>query len=487
MANTMNAKQVMDIRATKGITTAQSNEHFRRWTKKGWQRALEVGNYDPTRTRLNFEVTKGGKIVPVDKNLSLPQRMAASLAARGIADPNEGKAEPYYRTVVNIIFGGSNERMNELAFGSQEVDFNKDADNSHIERCRDIEGWARDIYSFVSEKYGEENIVAFVVHLDEKNPHVHCTLLPIQDKKFAYKKLFAGKDKYEFSARMKQLHSELAEVNRKWGLVRGTSITETGAKHRSTEEYRRFLSEQCSSIEQEIVQHQKALAALQAEIRLAERRVKGLTTMVDNLRRQKADKEAQLSALNRSIKDKEGDMDAARQAKETLEREISAIEGKLADKQMKLDEAEQKLSTLQEDMNAVSQRKEELKAEAGRYADDVQSKAINLLTNVFMEQVIKDFPQQLDRLSSDNRQIFEGSFLQTIADRGTDVMQCAVLLFLGMVDEATTFAANRGGGGGGNSSGWGRDDDEDYRQWARRCMMMASRMMRPATGKKPKR
>lgn len=30
-------------------------------------------------------------------------------------------------------------------------------------------------------KYGEENIAAFIVHCDELNPHIHCTLLPIKD------------------------------------------------------------------------------------------------------------------------------------------------------------------------------------------------------------------------------------------------------------------------------------------------------------------
>ena len=38
------------------------------------------------------------------------------------------------------------------------------------------------------------------------------TDIRIKDGKFAYKQIFAGKDKYEFSARMKALHSEFAEV-----------------------------------------------------------------------------------------------------------------------------------------------------------------------------------------------------------------------------------------------------------------------------------
>ena len=189
------AKQVIDIHVSKGMTEAQSNEHKRNWTDKGWQNALSKGNYDPSRERLNFELVKGGVVKPVDKSLSIPERIAKILQERGIKDPNAGLSEPKFRTVVNFIFGGSRERMHEIAFGSQKVNLDKVADNSHIIRTEKNENWAKDVYDFVCKKYGEENIAAFVVHLDEMNPHVHCTLLPIQDGKFAYKRIFAGKDK----------------------------------------------------------------------------------------------------------------------------------------------------------------------------------------------------------------------------------------------------------------------------------------------------
>lgn len=86
---------------------------------------MTKGNYDPTRKHLNFEVVPGGKIRPVDTSRNIPERMADILRFRGIKDPNEGLPEPKYRTVVNIIFGGSRERMQELAFGSQKVDYEK--------------------------------------------------------------------------------------------------------------------------------------------------------------------------------------------------------------------------------------------------------------------------------------------------------------------------------------------------------------------------
>ena len=43
-------------------------------------------------------------------------------------------------------------------------------------------------------------------------------------------------------------------------------------------------------------------------------------------------------------------------------------------------------------------------------------------------------------------------------------MHCATMLFLGMVDDATTFAESHGGGGGGSDLKWGRDEDEAPRE-----------------------
>ena len=328
------AKQVLDVRVSKGITTSQSNEHQRRWTEKGWEQALEKGNYDPSREHLNFEIVSG-KVRPVDKSRSIPERMAEILDRRGIKDPNEGLDEPKYRTVVNIIFGGSRDRMRELAFGSQKVNFDKGADNSDVERKRDIERWAKDVYAFVSGRYGEQNIAAFIVHLDEINPHVHCTLLPIKDGRFAYKEIFAGKDKYEFSQRMKQLHTDFfTEVNTKWGMSRGRSVSETGARHLTTEEYRRMLSEECTTFEENIDRHRKVLFSIQSDIRLAERRVKGLTTMVDNLEKSKAEKQAQLSAAERDLAANSDDAAELEMLIESLQKELQGIDRQLADKQV---------------------------------------------------------------------------------------------------------------------------------------------------------
>lgn len=482
------AKQVIDFRASKGFTKAQSDEHLRVRSAKSLQHALATGNYDLTREHLNFEIVKGGKIQPVDKSKSIPQRIVENLAARGIKDPNEGLSEPRFRTVVNFILGGSRERMLELAFGDQTVDVAKGADNSHLKRCRDIEQWAKDMYYFVSDRYGEENIAAFVVHLDELNPHVHLTLLPIdKDGRFAYKKIFAGKDKFEFKARTLAMHDAFAKINEKWGLERGTSITETGARHRSTEEYRRMLDEECSTLEEKVANHRKVLSGLQAEISLAERRVKGLTSMVANLEREREDIEHELDSMASGMLDNpHGNLSNEEKIK-ALREKLADIDTKLADKKQKLSEAEDKLADLKREAADVQERTEELKLEASHAATSVQERIRDEVTKALYENVVSDFRLRLPQMTDDVQLQFDDSLLMDVAERGNHIVSCAMMLFAGYVDEATQFAKGHGGGGSGPSTGWGRDPKDDDREWAHRCAMMATKMMRSGSGRKMKR
>lgn len=44
-----NAKQVLDVQVSKGITAAQGNEHLRNRSEEAEKYAMSKGNYDPTR------------------------------------------------------------------------------------------------------------------------------------------------------------------------------------------------------------------------------------------------------------------------------------------------------------------------------------------------------------------------------------------------------------------------------------------------------
>ncbi len=480
------ARQVLDFHASAGITSNQSNEHQRRWSERSWNVAIKGGNYDRTRERLNFEIAKGGVVQPIDKTKSIPQRIKETLAARGIVDPNEelkrkGK-EPNRRTVVNIIFGGSREQMHRLAFGNQEVDLTHGADNSHITRCSDIEEWAKDVYKFACDKWGEDNIAGFYVHLDEKNPHIHCTLLPITARnKFSFKELFAGKDKIEFKERTLQLHNELAVVNERWGLGRGRSIMETGARHRSTEEYRRELRQQCDALEIEIGDKHETLRELYAYIRKAEKRCKGLSTMVRNLETRETELNAQLAQLEADLSSGAGDAADIRRRIADFENKLRVTTSSLADKKLKLKNADRQLARLQSELQSVNEQKANAQTQYREFTADNQAQIRMRLTDAIFGKAVLDIRSLLSAMTPEQKAVFDDEFLMALSEKPTEILKCAMYLFAGYVDGAIQFAKGSGGGGSGSELPWGRDPNEDDRHFAYRCMMRAHRMLCPAT------
>jgi hypothetical protein len=486
MANS--PKQVMDIRVQKGFNASEGNEHQRNWNDKKWSRVTSYGNYDRTRDKLNFEIVKG-KLHPIDKTKSIPERIKASLISRGIKDPNEGLAEPKFRTVVNFIFGGSRDRMREIAFGDQKIDYAKDADNSNIERKPEIEQWAMDVYNFVARKWGEENIASFVVHLDETSPHCHCTLLPIQDNKFAYKKMFAGANLYDYKDKMRQLHDEFAEITEKWGFTRGDNIAETGAKHRTTEEYRRALSHECTEMEQQISENKSLLFQLRNEVAHAEKRVKGLNTMIANLEHRKAELEDEMTEIAEQIKSGQSDNAELQTKFNKLSAEYQKTLTSLDDKRSKLATANRTLEDLRS-LEAESQEKAEYYQKqsetyrdlAKQYSRQTFEGVQSRFAELALSNALSDIKTSVPLSSLDVE-----SPLYDLAVHGNKFIQCATALFFGYVDGATTIAENSGGGGPTSSSPWGRDEDEDDRKFMMRCLAQASQMMRPRSGKSVKR
>lgn len=480
------AKQVIDFHASAGMSANQSNEHQRRWSDRSWNVAVRGGNYDRTRAHLNFEIARGGVVQPIDQSKSIPRRIRETLAERGIVDPNEemkrkGKV-PNRRTVVNIIFGGSRDQMHRLAFGNQTVYLEHGADNSNITRCKDIEEWAKDIYRFACEKWGEDNIVGFYVHLDEKNPHIHCTLLPITLRnKFSFKELFAGKDKIEFKERTLRLHNELAVVNEKWGLGRGQSIMETGARHRTSEEYRRELRQQCDNLETEISEKHETLNELYADIRKAEKRCKGLNTMISNLETREADLNDQIDRLESDLETGNGDAEELRQRIADLKGELRTTESSLEDKRQKLKTADKQLKDLKEELESVNEKRESAQRAYHDFTEKNQEQMRMRLTDAVFGRSVVDMRSLLAAMTPEQKAEFDGEFLMAMAEKPNEILKCAMYLFMGYLDGAIQFAKGSGGGGSSSDLPWGRDPNEDDRRFAYRCMMQAHKMLRPAT------
>lgn len=209
--------QVFHQQAVKSFSAGEDNEHQRRWTESQWEAKAsnKKFNYDKSRAHLNFEIVKGSKIVPLGSSKPILERFQDRLEATGAEDPNKGLETPKYRIACNMIFSGDADRMREMAFGDQNVERAKGADNSHVKRKAEIELWAKDIYKAVADAWGEDNIIDFSVHLDESSPHIHCLVTPImydekkQKMRIKYRDTFGGD-----ANKLDAIHDYLAEVNK---------------------------------------------------------------------------------------------------------------------------------------------------------------------------------------------------------------------------------------------------------------------------------
>lgn len=102
-----------------------------------------------------------------------------------------------------------------------------------------------DCYQFFAERYGEENIIAAVVHTDETTPHMHLNLMPVTlDGRLCSKDLF---DKLQ----LRQLQTDFYNaVGKRYGLQRGKEGSQ--AKHLSTAEFKaKKIIEQAEAIWEE--------------------------------------------------------------------------------------------------------------------------------------------------------------------------------------------------------------------------------------------
>ena len=102
-----------------------------------------------------------------------------------------------------------------------------------------------DCHKFFAERYGEENIIAAVVHNDETTPHMHLNLMPVtKDGRLCSKQLF---DKPQ----LQQLQTDFYEsVGKRWGLQRGKEGSQK--KHLSTAEFKaKKIIERAEAIREE--------------------------------------------------------------------------------------------------------------------------------------------------------------------------------------------------------------------------------------------
>ena len=159
-------------------------------------------------------------------------------------------------------------------------------DMKRMEEDGRLDGWCSDNLKWLRETYGERNLVSAVLHMDEKTPHIHATIVPIVtgERRKARQDKQNGKKKYrkkntqdvrlcadDVMARHKLKHYQdtYAQAMSKYGLQRG--VDGSLAKHIPTSQYYKELVERQDSLQENI----ENLLGLEEEAQKKLKKVKG--------------------------------------------------------------------------------------------------------------------------------------------------------------------------------------------------------------------
>ena len=502
-------KQAMHVEAGKSFGTAEANENERRWNDDKIDRKNQdpTNHYDKTRMKLNFEIGPDGKVHPLGyQEKSLEVRLQERLAELGWKPfKPDSKIQP--NCCAKFIFGGNHDRTLEMAFGTQTVNLDKGADNSHLQRCPEIEQWAKDVYDWCAKRYGQKNIIGFQVHLDESSPHIHALIVPVGQRAKSGRECVMwsamfGKNRYEYGRILREMHTSLyEEVGSKYGLERGDSIEGRNVSHLSKRDYIRKLAK---------------------DAKQAEKAVKGLQTMIRKLEREMLAGRNRLKEIDEALASGKITLDRYEAQKADIQKLITEYQEKLEDKSNKLHAKEHELEQLTKDaakarsviqpfrnhkvdftppqitekvpLFGTDKWIERQNRSISKQFTEIVRKIESLYRNDAVRQVeaaqrniLADYGE-LYQLRKDVKTLIENndglkSTLETMLDQlAKPSLRSKIFVIADALAGGTPVAISSGGGGGGNSDSelrWdGRRPDEEEDKYKRRCLMHAVQVVR---------
>ena len=223
------------------------------------ERTVHPKNADRTRTHLNRELVQFPEGVR-NRTQAIAHRIETAGIRRKVS-ANQVKA-------IRILLTGSNKDMKQMEAEGR------------------IEDWCNDSLKWIRETYGEQNLVSAVLHMDEKTPHIHATVIPIVtgERRKAGQEEQNGKKKYRKKNpqdvrlcaddvmarhRLKHYQDTYAQAMNKYGLQRG--VDGSLAKHIPTSQYYKELVERQDSLQENI----ENLLGLEEEAMKKLKQVKG--------------------------------------------------------------------------------------------------------------------------------------------------------------------------------------------------------------------
>ncbi len=287
------------------------------------ERFIIPKNADPTRTHLNrklIEYPEGVK----DRSAAIQRRLEEAGLTRKIGS-NQVRA-------IRINVSATPEDM------------------ERIEREGRLDEWCADNLKYFADTFGKENIVAAHLHLDEKTPHMHVTLVPIvkgerkrKKREEQAKKRYRKKptdtvrlcaDDIMSRLKLKAYQDSYAVAMKKYGLQRGVDGSE--ARHVSTQQYYRDIKRQTEELKTEVVELQERKETAREELERAKKeiqteRLKGAATT---------------AAAN--IAESVGSLFGSNKVK-TLERENTALHRKVATHEETIEALQAEIQTIRAD------------------------------------------------------------------------------------------------------------------------------------------
>lgn len=131
------------------------------------------------------------------------------------------------------ILTGSHEKMKELEKNPEQ-----------------FKSWVNENKKFLEQEFGKENIVRFVLHRDEKTPHLHAVTINLtSDGRLSAKEIIGNKKD------MQNRQDRYAQAMQSFGLQRG--IKSTGIKHENAREYYARIEQAQNSISKNDFKAQK--------------------------------------------------------------------------------------------------------------------------------------------------------------------------------------------------------------------------------------
>ena len=497
-------KQAMHVDACKSFGTAEANENERRWNEDKVDRKNQdpTNHYDKTRMKLNFEIGPDGKVHPLGyQEKSLEVRLQERLTELGWKPFKlDSKIQP--NCCAKFIFGGNHDRTLEMAFGTQTVNLDKGADNSHLQRCPEIEQWAKDVYDWCAKRYGQENIIGFQVHLDESSPHIHALIVPVGQRAKSGRECVMwsakfGKSRYEYGHILREMHTSLyEEVGSKYGLERGDSIVGRNVQHLHKRDYIRKLAKEAKQAEKAVKGLQTMIRKLEREMLAGRNRLKEIDEALasgkitlDKYEAQKADIQKLISDYQVKLDDKTGKLQVKEQELEQLTKDAAKARSVIQPfRNHKIDfvspQITEKVPLFGTDKWVERQNKSIAKqfTEIVRKIESLYRSDAARQVEAAQRNILADYGE-LYQLRKDVKTLIENndelkSTLETMLDQfANPSLRLKIFAIADALAGGTPVAISSGGGGGGNYDSdlrWdGRRPDEEEEAYRRRCLMFA--------------